>query len=828
MRTAIQILIFLAGLTLAAAPADQWILDNGQTQKQLQTTASGLSAQLQFPGEIRIYQTSDRRTFRPVRADFEAGELSTEILQKSGVPVQVRFFVKDKDGAWFAGPPQTLTPGKKQQLRIRLDRNGGRDWVPSGHSAPWSADVATHIFTTGLVFYSTETGTAEVVFSPVQKTGKRPVPPLMIKDWEMAASTGRYQQTESRFHLSRDYFNPFDPDEIQVDFEVCTPSGKTGIYPAFYAQDFIRTLQSNIREVAEAKGMPFWAFRFTPHEIGIHKIRLLIKDNTPGHEAKIVSPWKEIKVQPSANKGFIRVSRKNPAYFEYTNGEFFYPVGINIHTNIDLRSEYRFKFGHLPDRGTYDYEMYFEAFAKAGVNTAEVWMASWTYALEWSSASAGYYGLGRYNLNNAWRLDRLLDSAGKNNIHINLVWDNHGKTSVSSDQEWNDNPYNAHCYFAKSNAGFLQDAGNFFREKEVRKYNDRRNRYIAARWGADTRIFAMEQWSEVDLVNQGRETYADGTMQDFHRHAATHYTAMSQGPQLITTHVCSNWQRSLEFRQLFDLPEHTHWAGDAYRSERIHIADLLRAHGQFLRYVMKPVLATEFGGTSSSADYAKVTGDIHGGLWSSLFTHQAGTPFLWWHDYVFICNHFQHYSGFASFIKGLDLRTPALRTFPETEVLPFAPNAPEQLPDFARPAWPNRIVKSAVQSCPQSKDLALTAPWPLRRYHVAPHFPGNNDSFDAMTSGSPDMLLGWVFRREGIYEYPEYPEIYPPAHGLAIRLPEMLAPGRWQVDFYDTMTGEIVASGSFRRLNKTAQIMPLPPFLIDVAFKLYRLPGEKK
>jgi hypothetical protein len=238
---------------------------------------------------------------------------------------------------------------------------------------------------------------------------------------------------------------------------------------------------------------------------------------------------------------------------------------------------------------------------------------------------------------------------------------------------------------------------------------------------------------------------------------------------------------------------------------------------------MKPVLATEFGGTSSSADYAKVTGDIHGGLWSSLFTHQAGTPFLWWHDYVFICNLFPHYSGFASFIKGLDLRTPALQTFPAAEVLPFAPDAQEKLPDLARPAWPNYVVGSASQACLQSKDLAITAPWPLRRYHTVPLFPGKNSSFDAMTSGSPDMLLGWVFRREGVYEYPEYPEIYPPAQGLAIRLPEMLSTGQWQVVFYDTITGAEVASAQFRRLNKSAQIMPLPPFLIDVAFKLYRL-----
>ncbi|MBO5689864.1 MAG: hypothetical protein J6S73_08015, partial [Lentisphaeria bacterium] len=300
-------------------------------------------------------------------------------------------------------------------------------------------------------------------------------------------------------------------------------------------------------------------------------------------------------------------------------------------------------------------------------------------------------------------------------------------------------------------------------------------------------------------------------------------------PHLITTHVCSDWRRTLQFRQLFDLPGHTHWAGDAYRSERIHMADQMRAHGQFLQHVMKPVLATEFGGTASSADYAKVTGDIHSGLWSSLFSHQAGTPFLWWHDYIYICNHFQHYSGFAAFLQGLDLRKPALQSFPETEVLPFAPDAPEALPDFTRPNWPDRIQKSDRKVCPESSELAAIPPWPLRRYRsAASSFPGKNSSFDAMSAGSPDMLIGWIFRREAVYEYPEYPEIYAPASGLAIRLPAMLAPGLWEVTFHDTMTGETTGTFRFRRVNNTSQIMPIPPFRLDLAFKLRRIEGSVK
>ena len=486
---------------------------------------------------------------------------------------------------------------------------------------------------------------------------------------------------------------------------------------------------------------------------------------------------------------------------------------IRIHTNIDLRSEYRFKFGHQPDRGTYDYEMYFDTFGKAGINTVEVWLASWTYALEWNSASAGYGGLGRYNLGNAWRFDRLLDSAGKNGIRINLVLDNHGKNSVDSDQEWNDNPFNAHCFFAKANGGFLEDAATFFKDEKVKHYNDMRNRYIAARWGADPRIFAVEQWSEVDLNAGARAAYEDGTLLKFHQDAAEAYTRMSQGPQLVTSHVCSDWQRSLWYRKLFELPAHTHWAGDAYRGLQVHIVDQMRAQGEHIR-TWKPVLITEYGGTSSGADSNKIVADIHGGLWSSLFTRQAGTPFLWWHDYVFIHNLSQHYRGFADFLRGMDLRDPGLRFFPTGEVLRFDPAS------FAPPPG------DGAPPRPDIRDLAGLPDWPLRRAVHVP-LPGLKPAtYDAMTGGKPDALFGWVFCREAIFDYPVHQETYFPVGNLAVRLPDVLKPGRYQASFFDPLTGTCLGRYTFVRTAGPAPVMPLPPFRLDIAFKIRPEPAE--
>ena len=213
--------------------ADTWQFSAGGAEKTLTPDAKGVYAvKFDLPGEAVVSTSGDRRTFRPGRADFDAGELSADIRLKSGGPVTVRLFVKDKDGLWFGSAPQTLVPGGEfQTVRARLDRPG-MDWLPGGHQAPWCADTAVRIFTSGLLFYGEAQGSAEIEFRPVRKAGKRVVPALRIADWRLPAQTGRFEQIESRFKLTREYFNPFDPAEIQVDFEVASPSGETTVTSA--------------------------------------------------------------------------------------------------------------------------------------------------------------------------------------------------------------------------------------------------------------------------------------------------------------------------------------------------------------------------------------------------------------------------------------------------------------------------------------------------------------------------------------------------------------------------------------------------------------------
>ena len=386
-------------------------------------------------------------------------------------------------------------------------------------------------------------------------------------------------------------------------------------------------------------------------------------------------------MQPSGRKGYVRPSLRDSRYFEFTTGEFFFPVGINTHTNIDLRSEKQFKFGHLPDRGTYDYDEYLAAMAQGGVNAVEIWMASWSFALEWSICRPFYYGLGRYNLANAWRLDHVMNDAREKDIYIHLTLDNHGKMSDYSDQEWEDNPFNIKNPFAYSNGGFLKTPEEFFSDPQAKKLNRQRNRYIAARWGAYTNIFGIEFWSEGNLVTNFKIVYDNGVFADWHRDAANELKSMDQGRHMLTTHYSGSCLDQLKYPEVVAMPEFSYVAGDAYRDTRIHFADQMRQQAAALMVFNRPVLATEFGGTWAGGKAEQVVGDIHSGVWSAFFKEQAGTPFLWWHDFIHMNNHYRHYKGLSEYIKDIDLRDKTMQ-FKELDVIDPSLPQPEYIPSL--------------------------------------------------------------------------------------------------------------------------------------------------
>jgi hypothetical protein len=798
---------------------------NGSPAKTIIPQKDGtVSTTVRFPGSALVYLRRDRTKLRPVKAEFSKDRLAIEvkIASNNTSPVSGYLFVTDKDGVWFQSRKEfRITPNRWEKLEVRLPASAN-ELRGEGHNAAWDSNYAVNIQIAGLSLFGRQHRDMQVMLRAPRLEGERTRPELIVRDWQVPKECEKYQMIQSNFELSREYFNPFDPDEIKLDVEAISPSGKKYRWPAFYTREYVRD-RHYTREIIEPSGKAHWAFRITPPETGEWRVRLVIDDKSEKKAQQLMTHWRKINVLPSKRPGFIRIA-PDRRYFQRTTGEFFFPVGLNIHSNIDLRSERSFKFGHLPDRGVYDYEDYFTRMGESGMNACEVWMASWTFAVEWSSSCKNFYGLGRYNLANAWKLDYLIEFALKKGINLHLVLDNHGKLSEKNDQEWEYNPFNAKDNpFAVADGAFIKDIKEFFTSEKAMEYNRKRNRYIAARWGACTNIMVFEFWSEVGLCTGFKELYDNGKGLDWHRRAAKEMKQYCFAKHLVTTHYCGDFNRNFMFRELCDMPEMEVVVGDAYRDTNLPFYAYMKMHRDAMKVFDKPKLITEFGGTHLGAEGNRIVADIHAGLWSSFFIGQSGAPFLWWHDFVHLNDHYQHYAGFAKYMRGIN---PVNKNFyyydfpivtqQDTKVS-LGGMLPERIPMQFNPT---RRRQPEYRDFPWQMNNVLT-PSASRVPFLRPNhweYP-----FGCLAAGNELELYGWAFCKPYVYEYPEKTDELKPFKDMQMVVTAPMETGKYSIEFFDTLTNKLLARQQVSHNGKNLLVIKLPPFKIDLAFKMKKL-----
>ena len=391
-------------------------------------------------------------------------------------------------------------------------------------------------------------------------------------------------------------------------------------------------------------------------------------------------------------------------------------------------------------------------------------MSSWSMDIEWNAQWKDYFGLGRYNLVNAWKLDYVLAEARRCGLRIHLVLENHGKASSTVDEEWDFSPYN------QRNGGPLQSPVEFFSRADVRGIYKKKLRYIVARWGYDPTIMGFELWSEVNLTGDGNQTVPAAEFSkmkvDWHKDVATYLKRIDHNRHLLTTHFSGDFRAVRP--ELVNNPEIPidYVSGDAYRG-RESIVGLVTATAKELGAMGKPVLITEYGGSSRGGAFGPLDADIHTGLWASYMTNLAGTPLLWWFMYIDLHDKYPYYQALANYARGEDKRGRAL----ETVVLPVTGAAAENVSALAL-----RDARSAYV---------------------------------------------WVFNRGVALSMP------PP--GSEIRIEGLslavggLEPGRYVVEVWDTYRGEIVETKTVAADGGKAEIA-LPAFANDVALKIKPAP----
>jgi len=536
--------------------------------------------------------------------------------------------------------------------------------------------------------------------------------------------------------------NPYNPNDIDLRVLFSAPSGKEVEVGAFWCQDY--DLQTR-----RSKGEPGWKVRFTPDESGVWMA--FASAPTLGLHSESIT----FKVIPSSRPGFVRVHPNNPYYLAFDNGDFFFPIGVNMGW-----------WGGGCDPID-QYGKWFDLFTANGGNSIRVWMAAWSFGIEWKDTGLGDYENRQYE---AWLLDQLFRLADEHGVKIILVFVNHGPFSMTTNSEWEDNPYNATL------GGPLSRPELFVSDPIAKSYFQRRLNYIINRWGYSPDLLAWEWFNEVNLTPISDEALIPWLQE------MTAYLHQRD----VNHHLTTNSYAMRTLSPLWQLPELDIVQKHEYSSQ-INSSDqdlAGRAAQDFQALVQsipaKPVLMSEFGYSASNyGDDVEKTGiHLHNGLWSTTFSGYAGSGMYWWWDiYIDANNLWYHFNGLARFLEGVDLTH-------------YQPLSPLQ-------------INGSVGSSGQAVGLGLhgenTLVW-LRSngYTVQASLAGR--------IGKPDSFT---------YEPPM-------TEGLFLTLNEM-DNGDYTVSWYDPQMAKWLDMVTVAAQNNKL-IIPVPPFRYDLAAKIIRNP----
>jgi hypothetical protein len=161
-----------------------------------------------------------------------------------------------------------------------------------------------------------------------------PMPPGLLlaqpvaERLELHSSTvkvGRFEKIEFQIQGLGPCANPFEPAEVNLVIELINPDGRRSSVPVFQAQEYERRRIQG-RDWIYPTGLPVWKARFAPMTVGRFEAGAVVKDGRGEWRSRPIS----FECVPSSAKGFVRVSRQDPRFLEFSDGQPFFAIGQNL------------------------------------------------------------------------------------------------------------------------------------------------------------------------------------------------------------------------------------------------------------------------------------------------------------------------------------------------------------------------------------------------------------------------------------------------------------------------------------------------------------------
>ncbi len=384
----------------------------------------------------------------------------------------------------------------------------------------------------------------------------------------------------------------FEPESVDLRCQFSGPQGRRLRVTAFWSVD------------AAGAASGHWTLRLLPPLPGRWRAEPQL---AIGAEPAIAAgaPFEfDVAAVPARQR--VVVDARHSGYFAFDDGTPFVPVGLNL---------------GWAARGQVlaDYQRWFERLAAAGGNFARLWMASWSFGIEWQDTGLGDY---RQRLDRAAELDAVFELAEASGIRLMLCLLNHGAFSETTDAEWAHNPYN------RRHGGPLAAPQDFVSDPQAIALFERRLRYIAARWSHSPALHSWEWWNEVNWTPIERAALRPwfermGRVLDAHDpYRRLRSSSWSDRGDALA------WRGpALDFVQ-----QHDYTAHDPMQ----HYAEAARAW-QAEGLAAKPRVPAELGlevayDPAQPRPFEADALHLHNGLWAPLFHGFASTALYWWWD----------------------------------------------------------------------------------------------------------------------------------------------------------------------------------------------------
>lgn len=633
-------LLFLASQTLKATPptSEGYLLDDFEKNLHWETKEWADGAQLELSTDaVTEGKQSLRASFSPSSSKGQKKfvlrrslggkaqnlqEIWLDVFNPLPTPgVEVALALEADE--YYETDKISLKQGWNRDLSFRIDSQKLKS-----KSSDWEYRVGipanTDIGSLYILLHTGEANAGSFHIDRLRSRGKPVIPKprrriaasiTTAPRWKGIATITPPSQVYSRIELEPDfealYHDPFDPKEIRVEATFKAPSGKTYRIDGFF-------YEGEVSLDAAPQGDK-WRLRFTPMEPGSWSYHVAVSN--PKGEA--ISPTQTFVVAPGTSEGFLRVDAKDPHYFSFDSGRFYYPIGQNAAWGPQ-------EF----------YRKLFPTMKANGQNWTRLWMSHWSFGIEWKEMGH-YRGIGNYNLETSKRLDEVLELMEKNGVYAQLVFEFHGALSSKVNPEWPNNPYN------KAQGGPLAKAQQFFTEPAVKELYKRRLRYIVARWGYSPNIMAWELFNEISFAD-------DFSIENdylWHKEMSRWLKENDPYQHMVTTSYYDTYNKKTYALPSIDFTQYHAYHQNVWKTMS-NIVPRFRAFG-------KPFFFGEFG--SDSADGVDAQDKqgvfIHAGIWTQAMQPVAGNAMPWWWDTLIEPHQlYRHFAALSRFLEGIDRR----------------------------------------------------------------------------------------------------------------------------------------------------------------------------